>query len=187
MNNFAPSTNGIPKPSKNKIIKGKEFWGPILWSLIHLLAMELKFVDIKYYITLLNTLTYLLPCEDCKNHLSMTLAIISPNKYIKEQKNNSNKCGNTTAFLYSYALHDVVNSRLGKESVDYLKIYNFYFGACKEPKMWGPIVWASIHILAATLRQENADAFDLFLDCLVHLLPSNESQTLFSDSLKVLK
>ena len=41
----------------------------------------------------------------------------------------------------------------------------------KGKAFWGPTIWATIHILAATFRPENADAFKQFLESLTKLLP----------------
>lgn len=38
-------------------------------------------------------------------------------------------------------------------------------------KFWGPPIWQTIHILASTLRPENASAFKQFLESLTKLLP----------------
>ena len=36
---------------------------------------------------------------------------------------------------------------------------------------WGPPIWKTIHILASTLKPENASEFKRFLETLTHLLP----------------
>ncbi len=41
----------------------------------------------------------------------------------------------------------------------------------KSKNMWGPPIWATIHILAATLRPENGEAYKNLLFSLTKLLP----------------
>ena len=49
---------------------------------------------------------------------------------------------------------------------------------------WGPRVWNAIHILAATMRVENALAYKRFLELLTHLLPDEQSRENLRDTLK---
>lgn len=44
----------------------------------------------------------------------------------------------------------------------------------KGKDFWGPPFWTTIHIIAATLRPENAESFETFLRVLVKLLACKE-------------
>jgi hypothetical protein len=54
----------------------------------------------------------------------------------------------------------------------------------KGKAFWGPPVWKTIHIFAATLRPENAAAFATFLECLTELLPCEECKKNLAYKLK---
>jgi len=49
---------------------------------------------------------------------------------------------------------------------------------------WGPPIWKTIHILASTLRPENASEFKKFLETLTHLLPCEKCKRNLKEKLK---
>jgi len=87
--------------------KGKKFWGPPIWTTIHILAATLRPEDADAYEMFLESLTRLLPCDICRQNLIYKLKHYPPAPYLKN---------NEDAFFYSYFLHDMVNeSASGKE------------------------------------------------------------------------
>ena len=49
---------------------------------------------------------------------------------------------------------------------------------------WGPPIWKTIHILASTLKPENAAEFKKFLEALTHLLPCEKCKHNLKEKLK---
>ena len=138
-------------------MKGKDFWGPSLWATIHVLASHTTPETEQYFIKFLWLMTYLLPCDYCKNNLAHKLSSVQPEQY----KGNM--------FWYSYIIHDMANIQITQQdptkpkvSPPYDDVERFY--ANKDPKFWGPILWSCIHILAVTLRRENAKYYKEMLD-----------------------
>jgi hypothetical protein len=78
-------------------------WGPHIWATIHTLALRADADhEISPYNNFLNSLTFLLPCNACKDDYS---------KYI-----NSNGFPMTgQAFEWSVNFHNYVNNKLGKK------------------------------------------------------------------------
>ena len=91
----------------------KNDWGPAVWMMIHFFAANLKKDKIKYYIEFIKTLTYIIPCEECRKHLRNNLKI-----YPLNINYNSN---NHSIFEWSCNLHNVVNSQLKKTVYPYCK------------------------------------------------------------------
>jgi len=54
----------------------------------------------------------------------------------------------------------------------------------KGRSFWGPPIWKTIHILAATLRPDNAQAYKQFLESLTELLPCERCKKNLKDKLK---
>jgi len=86
--------------------KGKDFWGPPIWTTIHILAATLRPENAKEFEEFLWLLTRLLPCETCKRHLTEKLQKYPPGPYLTN---------NHDAFFYSYTLHDMVNEQVNRE------------------------------------------------------------------------
>ena len=116
-------------------VKGKNFWGPPIWTTIHILAATLSPETAQYYKTFLECLTHLLPCEQCKRNLAEKLRNHPPDAYLSN---------NHDAFFYTYMLHDLANehisaehienghSELQKESPNYDEIKAFYFSGLSQ-------------------------------------------------------
>ena len=117
-------------------VKGKSFWGPPIWFAIHALSAVLRPENAEYYKQFLESLTHLLPCEECKNNLKLKLTSHPPDAYLSN---------NDDAFFYSYMLHDLANENISqehpdtpKESSNYDEIKTFYFnGLSQECKSCG--------------------------------------------------
>ena len=152
-------------------MRGKDFWGPVEWGIIHILAAILRPGNEEYFIRFMWTLTHLLPCDYCKGNLEKKLRSIDARKYE----------GSNSMFWYTYIIHDMANRHISKQYPDkppkisppFDDVLIYYSNP--DPTFWGPIVWASIHILAVTLRRENAEYFREFLGMLVHLLPTEDT------------
>lgn len=113
---------------------GKFFWGPPVWTTIHILAATFRPENADAFKTFLECLTKLLPCEECKRNLRAKLDTVPPDAYLSN---------NNDAFFYTYLLHDLANEQISsvnpstpKESPDFDSTKNFYFRglgqACKE-------------------------------------------------------
>jgi len=90
--------NGYFQHSKKRL--GKDFWGPPIWCVIHILAMTLRKGTNEEYKKFLWLLTKLLPCDYCKSNLDKKLEENPPEKYLTNNKK---------AFWYSYINHDLAN------------------------------------------------------------------------------
>jgi hypothetical protein len=153
--------------------KGKDFWGPPLWYLIHILAITLNPENRDSYEEFLWLLTILLPCDFCKANLIQKLKDYPPDSFLSD----SNK-----AFWYSYMIHDLANQHISNDNLRTPKISpsfdqakNFYIKTLKTrgEEFSGHAAWSAIHILAATLKPENALEYKRFLELLSILLPYN--------------
>jgi hypothetical protein len=116
-------------------IKGKAFWGPPIWTTVHILAATYKPETREAFVSFLWSLTKLLPCDECKSNLIKKLQSIPIEQYLSN---------NHDAFFLTYILHDSTNEHISdqhpnyppKESPRYDDIKAFYFNAlsqeCKE-------------------------------------------------------
>ena len=149
-------------------IRGKAFWGPRIWSTIHILALNVSENNMNYYEKFLDLLVCLLPCETCCKNLRMKLEKIPPKKYLE----------NNDAFLYTYILHDYVNKSIvpPKETPEYDNIKAYYTSKAKSYSLYEEYMWFTIHALAITLKPENALKYKEFLYIISYLLPLQESQ-----------
>lgn len=95
--------------SNHKSIEPK-LWGPYTWSLIHTLSLT---NDINLYMKFLSCLGNILPCETCKGHFKKMMI---ENPYTPGMYQN--------LYHYSYILHSIVNTRLGKMSPTLKDAYN---------------------------------------------------------------
>ena len=84
----------------------KNDWGPAIWMMIHFFAANLKKEKINIYVEFINTLMYVIPCEECRKHLRENIKKIP--LYI------NNKSNNISIFEWSCNLHNLVNQQLKK-------------------------------------------------------------------------
>lgn len=160
--------------------KGKDFWGPPQWGLIHIVCYNFKEGTEKELLDYLWSLTFLLPCDYCKDHLAEKLKKYPPTKYIKQ--------GRKGVFLYSYIIHDLANQHITKYnkktpkfSPPYEEVVERYKNLMENGDgRWMSYVWASIHILSATLRQETSSQFKKMMYALCVLLPKEAGAMLYS-------
>ena len=168
---------------KERVIqpKGKDFWGPPIWNMIHILSASYK--GDKNLLKFYNLLTKILPCEYCKENLISKIKKYPPEKYFVSRE---------SAFLYSFIIHDLANqhitnnSKYTKYSPNYDEIKNYYFDGIGvyNSDFWFPYIWKSMFVLAATITPENAGYFKQFLEVVTTLLPSKEYGNLISTFLK---
>ena len=158
----------------NKKRLGKDFWGPPIWCVIHILAITFNKSNKEEYVEFLWLLTKLLPCDYCKANLVKKLKEIPPEKYLTDNKK---------AFWYTYIIHDFVNQHISyhnpkspKISPSFDEIKLSYVKSLKynRNEFIGHAVWNMIHILAATLKSENAIYYKRFLELLTVLLPDQD-------------
>ena len=155
--------------------KGKDFWGPPQWGIIHIVCYTYKEGTEKELLEYFWILTYLLPCDYCKKHLIEKLKNQQPVKYVKQ--------GREGVFLFSYIIHDLANQHITKYTKNSKYSPSFedvkkQYKEIMESGLWMSYVWASIHILAATLRQEHSDEYKKMLYLLCVLLPQTAGNTL---------
>jgi hypothetical protein len=156
--------------------KGKDFWGPPQWGTIHIIAYNFKKGTEKELIEYLWLLTYLLPCDYCRKNLAFKLKNYPPTEYIKQ--------GAKGVFLYSYMVHDLANQHITKHNPKTPKSSPMYeevvenYAHIMKSGLWFSYIWASIHILAATVRQEYSIHYKRMLELLYILLPNPVSTTL---------
>lgn len=178
---------------KNSSKKGKAFWGPPTWFMLHFLAAILRPGTSHAYKTLLSCLTKILPCKECRGNLELKLEILPPDRYLKN---------NEDAFLYSYTIHDMANQQISvvhpetpKNSPNYDKIREFYFKGGKEDGkkddkenilFWEDHFWFVIHMLATTLQPEYAKEYKKFLVSIVQLIPSEKLRNVLESSMKTI-
>jgi hypothetical protein len=164
----------IHSGKKTSSPKGKDFWGPPIWRLIHIFAITISPERKEAYKEFLWLLTKLLPCDYCKSNLIQKLKEHPPEKFLSD----SNK-----AFWYSYMIHDLANQNISKHnprspkfSPIFDEVRNFYIKNLKTQGdiFCGNAVWTVIHILAVTLKPENAIEYKRVLELLTILLPYKE-------------
>jgi len=97
----------------------KNDWGPTVWMMIHFFAFNLQKKNIYVYFKFIMSLTYLLPCEECKKHMRTNLKTIP-----LEITRNSN---NESIFEWSFRFHNAVNKQTRKQEIkDKKTIENMY-------------------------------------------------------------
>lgn len=161
---------------ENEKKSGREFWGSSLWITIHILALNLDGKNNMQFKLFLVYLSYLLPCERCKKNLKYKLEAYPIDIYL----NN-----NDDAFFYSYFIHDLVNISINKISPPYDEVRKEYISNNKiGEEFWGKYIWATVHILATSLRPENGRIYKKFLECLATLLPGEENKRNFKEKLR---
>lgn len=152
--------------------RGKKFWGPQVWSFIHTLAALTEPPKVHYYEQFLKTLTFLLPCDYCKNNLKTKLTSHPFEKY----KGNSRDI-----FIYSYMLHDITNKQIScvegvkKYSPPFDKVYLFYLEGIKSLDFIENWLWATLFIFSASFRGIHAEVFMNFLFSVLEIIPNGLS------------
>lgn len=101
----------------------KRFWGNRVWKFLHYHTFyqpSLINTERQYYIKMLMTsLSFLLPCVICRNHLKVHLHEFPISGYLYT---------NISLFKWSFILHNTVNKSLGKPVLKYedaVKLYAY--------------------------------------------------------------
>jgi hypothetical protein len=99
---------------------GKNFWGPPEWASMHskAAAFDGSAEQKKYFKQYIISLTYILPCGECRQHLKANLEAIKIDDYFTN---------NHSLFLWTYLLHNTVNTQLGKKSPPFDVVKRYYF------------------------------------------------------------
>jgi hypothetical protein len=163
---------------------GKNWWGPAVWTMIHVVAASYpdhydKAVA-KHFRAFIYALTRILPCGECRVHLRRNLDVIDPiDNYFQN---------NERLFLWTWKLHNRVNVMLGKAELPYNNAVQIYSPHNIDKRFWGRPIWKSIHSMAAnypqTYNREIADCFKAFMVTLTHLLPCDYCQKHLFEHLK---
>jgi len=105
----------------------KNIWGPNLWCTIHTTAAAyIPTADNKRaFKAFINSLTNIMPCGECRQHLSENLQNLPP----IERYMGSNR----ELFLWTYLLHDTVNRQLNKTSPTFASVQERYFSKTEAP------------------------------------------------------
>lgn len=98
-------------------------WGPLLWTLLHGLSikrttidpLKLRTLKVKWKL-LFDTLSHIVPCPECKDHIIQYIATNPPSTINTEDEFTS----------WFYYLHEEVNQRLGKLPFDSTKLVETY-------------------------------------------------------------
>lgn len=112
-------------------VKGKKFWGDSYWKTIHCSTAAYKPENAKPFKQFTEALPYLLPCEECSEHLIANLKIVPVDSYLGS---------NHDLFFWGYIIHDRVNQAYNKEHPDQPPKYSppfdqvkaYYFRALSE-------------------------------------------------------
>lgn len=97
----------------------KNDWGPTIWTMIHFFAFNLQKRNTQNYLKFIMSLTYLLPCEECKKHMRTNLKNI-PLEITKNSDSYS-------IFDWSFKFHNAVNVQTRKQEIkDKKLIENMY-------------------------------------------------------------
>jgi len=129
-----------------------DIWGPNAWTFIHLMVMsEREPFDtgrLSYYQQFYEVLTYLLPCEKCRNHLKENLTKNKDLSTIRTKKE---------LFQWTVDLHNAVNKILNKTTWDPEKAYVHWsavangeitvFGKECPKNQWKYISWICMLII----------------------------------------
>jgi hypothetical protein len=130
--NFKNFTKHLLMAEKaQKRIKGRDFWGPSFWKTIHCAAAAYKPESAHAFQCFVNSMTELLPCDECRGHLKENLI-----KYPVDNFLNNNH----ETFFWSYVLHDAVNQQHNhykpnkppKISPPFDTVKQYYFEALSE-------------------------------------------------------
>ena len=119
------------------------FWGPSIWRTIHSVAYESdKLASENTFSNLIYELSFVLPCETCRNHMQ---------NYLKDHPIPQNNF-----FIWSVEFHNQVNIRLGKPIMSFEEASQIYAKAsnCKNCEdssnndLKGSIFFATVIILS---------------------------------------
>lgn len=152
--------------------KGRDFWGPPYWEMIHTFARCYTPENREYFLKFLVLLTQTLPCMMCRKNLIKKLKALSPKPYLESADQ---------LFLYTYTIHDMANKHISayhpekkKVSPSYKSVTELYRRRCGELAKVNMVMWHVIHIFATTLKYEHGETFPEFLEVMAKLMPDKK-------------
>lgn len=174
-----PTTSYVPSEKRSEL-KGRNFWGPPIWELIHSLADKYTPDKREAYLKFLLLLTRLLPCLMCRKNLIAKLKLHPPTKYMDSA---------SELLFYTYAVHDMANKHISKFHPDNPKVSPSYPDVLKRYQNQSPgalnnIVWHVIHILSTTLRYESGESYAEMLSVIADLVPDRKMGEYIAQFLK---
>ncbi len=124
-----------------------DIWGPCLWKSIHIIALGYpespSTDDMNNYKQFFENLWKLLPCEKCsinyKHHLE-----IHPITYENLKDTDS-------LFKWTVDLHNIVNEKLNKKTIDLKDAYTIYLNQPKSSKTESKVIIITILIVVFAL------------------------------------
>lgn len=159
----------------------KSFWGPSTWCTIHTAAIGYRPEHRLSFKQFIYSLPSLLPCQYCRDHLTQNLSNIRlEDKYL---------VNNDHLFMWSYFLHDLVNTQLNKpKSPAYPLVKDYYLSNIHKNEFWGPCFWRTIHSFAASYRNSPnvKQAFKQFIYSLIGIIPCSTCREHYRHNLKQL-
>ena len=114
-----PTRNGGTKGADewtSNVTMDPNVWGPPLWSLLFLLCQHPRADDTPKILKLLELLTQIMPCSHCRRSYILYRQTNDPRKYVSNS-NNKDPCRR-----WLWAIHDMVNQKLGKICISYDKL-----------------------------------------------------------------
>lgn len=107
-----------------------EYWGPHVWAAIHMICLgapeTFSGSDTSGYRAFFTNLPSILPCKKCQEHLRANLDELSIEGALSG--------GRETLFRWSVALHNKVNTQLGKRVIPYEEAKDFWVKVSKGQK-----------------------------------------------------
>ena len=159
----------------------KSFWGPSTWCMIHCAAASYRPENRASFKQFIYSLTQLLPCDICKQHLTKNLKTIPLTDNVLRD--------NRSALMWSYFLHDLVNKQLNKpSSPPFSAVENHYMSVVKNNQAWGPCFWRAMHAFASAYQStpQSVVAFKNFIYSLTGVLPCIPCRDSYQSKLSVI-
>ena len=149
----------------------KSFWGRLLWSLIHTFGSNATTSKkARHYRMWMDSLSALLPCDTCINHLRENL--------LKRPLEEALKKGDS-ALRWSYDLHDDVNRQLKKISPVWKTVREYYRPSRTAKRAFHlDIVMNSLKLIAFSYKPETKSDMIRFFVLTINLIPSYDLKNL---------
>lgn len=166
--------------AKRSELKGRKFWGPAHWELIHSLADKYTPDKKDIFIRFLILLSLLLPCLMCRKNFIKKLKAVPPTQYLSDSKK---------LLYYTYIVHDMANKHISKFhptdpkiSPPYADVVRRYQNQSNEAL--NNVVWHVIHILATTLKYDSGEHYAEMIKTIALLIPDNHMGNLILEFLQ---
>ena len=126
----------------------KQYWGPRIWKMFHLLSEVSDRIDISLlWNNWIKQTVLIMPCEKCRKHLEQYLRT---NPCIKHHNPLSMNGSQTKVYIRNelMQLHNAVNARLGKQVCTYEEYVHIYMKDCTRES-----ILHEVHTLMGELEQ----------------------------------